>query len=124
MNFSRKKKTVAILELKKWGEHCGVKKKVGGPASDEFKERGVLGHLSFWSPRKCNLFGRLFAMLESMPLLCVVPPQKSLLLCRLWFYSCLRSSTEIKAFFTYKPFLHTSEKKALPPFLGVYSCFL
>jgi len=42
---------------------------------DGFRERRALGHLSFWAPRKCDLFGRLCEKCESMPLLCVVPPQ-------------------------------------------------
>ena len=65
---------------------------------DEFRERGTLGHLSFRAPSRCDLFGCLSEKRESMPLLCVAPPQKSLLLCQLWFYICLRYSTEIKAF--------------------------
>jgi len=27
----RMSSSVAILELKKWGDHCGTKEKVGGP---------------------------------------------------------------------------------------------
>ena len=42
---------------------------------DGFRERGDLGHLSFWGARKCDLFGHLCEKRESMPLFCVVPPQ-------------------------------------------------
>jgi len=45
---------------------------------DRFRECGALGHLSFWGPTQCDLFDRLSGKRESMPLLCVVRPQKSM----------------------------------------------
>jgi len=73
---------------------------VVGPR-DGFRERGALGHLSFGAPSRCDLSGCLSEKCERMPLLCVAPPQTSLLLCQLWFYICLKCSTEIKAFPTF-----------------------
>ena len=35
-----------------------------------FRERGALGHLSFWSPQRCDVFGHLPEKRESMHLLC------------------------------------------------------
>jgi len=66
-------------------------------ARDRFRERGALGHLSFWGPRKCDLFGRLSGKRERMPLLCVCAPSKVYILWfRLWFYDCLRSQHKLK----------------------------
>jgi len=65
-----------------------------------FRERGAI--LVFGAPHKCDLLGRLSEKRESMPFLCVVPPQKSIFCCAsFWFYNCVRSSTEIKAFPTF-----------------------
>jgi len=67
----------------------------------DLRSAGPQAILVFGVPLKCDLFGRLSEKREIMPLLCVVPSQKSLLLWRLWFSNCLRSSTEIKAFLTF-----------------------
>jgi len=56
-------------------QRCGVWTR------DGFRERWALGHLSFGAPSRCDLFGRLSEKRESMPFLCVVPPQKSIFCC-------------------------------------------
>jgi len=80
---------------------------VTSPLSNNVRHRAIMtpflepraSVLVFGAPRKSDLFGHLSEKRENMPILCVVLPEKYyLLLCRLWFYNCVGSSTEIKAF--------------------------
>ena len=86
-----------------------------------FRENGALGHLSFfWVSRKCDLFSRLSEKRESMPFLCVAPPEKFIFLCA-HFGSTIGFDLQQKL----KPFLHFSKKQmALQSLLGIYSSFL
>ena len=45
---------------------------------DAFRERGALGHISFWGPTREWPILSLSEKCESIPLLCVVPPQRHL----------------------------------------------
>jgi len=57
---------------------------------------------------------------ESMPLLCVGPPQR-FIVCGADF----RSTTALDLQQKLKPFLHSSlEQTAMRPFLGIYGCFV
>jgi len=68
---------------------------------DGFRERGALGHLSFWGPTQVwPIWPFVWKAWNYAPLVCSAL-WKSLLWCRLWFHNCLRSSTEIKAFPTF-----------------------
>jgi len=49
---------------------------ISDKSRDAVKERGARGHLSFSAPRRCDLLGSLSEKRESMPILCVVAPQK------------------------------------------------
>jgi len=72
------------------------------------------------APNRCDQFGRLSEKRESMPLLCVVPPQKSIFCCA-DFGSTFALDVQQKL----KPFLHSSkEQTALLSFLGIYSSFV
>jgi len=51
---------------------------VGFRAVTDLGSAGQLGHLSFGASRRCDLFSRLSEKRESMLLLCVVPPEKSI----------------------------------------------
>jgi len=81
---------------------------------------GPLAIVVFGVPRKCDLFGRVSKKRESMPLLCVVPRQKSIFCCA-EFGSTIALDFHQKL----KPFLHSSKKQmALQCFLGIYSSFV
>jgi len=87
---------------------------------DGFRQRGTLGHLSFGVPRRCDLFGHLSEKHESMHLLCVEPPQKSIF-CGADFGSTTALDLQQKL----KPFLHSSlEQMAIRSFLGIYGSFV
>ena len=58
-------------------------------------------------PRKCDLFGRLSEKRESMPLLCVVSPQKSIVCCA-DFGSTIALGLDLQQ--KLKPLLHSSKK--------------
>jgi len=89
-------------------------------ARDGFREREALGHLIvFGAPRRCDRFDRLSEKRESMPLLCAVPPPKSIFCCA-DFGSKIALDLQQKL----KPFLHSKEQMALRPFLGIYSPFV
>jgi len=69
---------------------------------DGFRERGALGHLSFWGPTQVwPIWPFVWKVWNYAPLFRSDPSKIYLLWCRLWFYVCLRSSTEIKAFPTF-----------------------
>jgi len=59
---------------------------------DGFRERGALGHLSFWGPTQVWPVWPFVWKAWKYAL-----SKLYLWLCSLWFYDCLRSSTEIKA---------------------------
>jgi len=66
---------------------------------DGFRERGALGHLSFWGPTQVwPIWPFVWKAWKYAPLMCSASSKFYLLLCRLWFCNCRRSSTEIKAF--------------------------
>jgi len=72
------------------------------------------------APSRCDQFARLSEKRESMPLLCVVPPQKSIFCCAYFgFTFALDVQQKVKLF------LHSSkEQMALRSFLGIYSSFV
>jgi len=68
---------------------------------DGFGKRWALGHLSFGCPKQVWPIWPFVWKAWKYASLMRSAPQKSLLLCRLWCYICLRCSTEIKAFPTF-----------------------
>jgi len=69
---------------------------------DGFRERGALGHLSFWGPTQVwHIWPFVWKAWKFASLMCSASSKIYLLLCRLWFCNCLRSSTEIRAFPTF-----------------------
>ena len=94
---------------------------------DGFRKRGALGHLTLEAPRRCDLFGRLSEKRESMPVLCVVPPQKSIFCCAdfgaVIGLDDLRSELDLQQ--KLKPFLHSSKEQiSLRSSLGIYDSFV
>jgi len=71
-----------------------------------FRKRGALGFLFFGVPSWHDLFGRLSEKRESMPFVCVVPPQKSIFCC-----ADYGSTIAVDLQQTLKPFLHSSKKQ-------------
>jgi len=66
---------------------------------DGFRERGALGHLAFWGPTQVwPIWPFVWKAWKYARFICGSSSKTYLLLCRLWFYNCVRSSTEIKAF--------------------------
>jgi len=77
---------------------------VGVGDRDGFRERGALVHLSFRGPKRVwPIWPFVWKAWTYAPLMCSAPSKIYLLLCRLWFYICLKYSTEIKAFLTFFP---------------------
>jgi len=71
-------------------------------------------------PSRCDLFGRLSEKPESMPLLCVVPPQNYIFCC-----ADFGSTSALNGQQKLKPFLHSFKAQmALRSFLGDYSSFV
>jgi len=69
---------------------------------DGFRERGALGHLSFWGPTQVwPIWPFVWKAWKYASLICSASSKFYLLLRRLWFCNCLRSSTEIEAFLTF-----------------------
>jgi len=69
---------------------------------DGFRERGALSHLSFWGPTQVwPIWPFVWKAWKSAPLVVSAPSKIYLLWIRPWFYICLRSSTDIKAFPTF-----------------------
>jgi len=89
-------------------------------AGTDLGSAGPYAILVLGAPSICDLFGRLSEKRESMPLLCVVPPQKSIFCCT-DFGSTFSLYVQQKL----KPFLDSSkEQMALQSFLGIYSSFV
>jgi len=67
--------------------------------TDGFRERRALGHLSFWVPTQVwPMWPFVWKAWKYAPHMCGPPSKIYFLLCRIWIYNCVRSSTEIKAF--------------------------
>jgi len=59
---------------------------------DGFRERGALGHLSFGGPKPMWLIWPfVWKAWKYAPFMSSAPSEIYFLLCRLWFYICLRS---------------------------------
>jgi len=59
---------------------------------DGFRERGALGHFSFWgSTQMWPIWSLVFKAWKYVPLTCNAPWNFCLLWCGLWFYDCLWS---------------------------------
>jgi len=86
---------------------------------DAFRERGALGRLSFWGPMQVLSVWLFVWKRESMPVLCVVPPQQSIF-CGADFGSTIAVDLQQKL----KTFLHSYEQIAIRSFLGIYSFFV
>jgi len=72
------------------------------------------------APSRCDLFGRLSEKSESMPLLCVVPPQNYIFCCA-DFGSTFALNVQQKL----KPFLHSFKAQmTLRSFLRIYGSFV
>jgi len=66
---------------------------------DGLRERGALGHLSFLGPTQVRpIWPFVWKAWKYATVACIVPSKIYLLLCRLWFYNYVRSSTEVEAF--------------------------
>jgi len=66
---------------------------------DGFRERGAQVHFSFWGPMPVwPIWPFVWKAWKYITIMCSVPSEIYLFLCRLWFSDCLRASTEIKAF--------------------------
>jgi len=77
---------------------------VGVRGRDGFMGRGALGHLSFRGPKQVwPIWPFVWKAWTYAPLMFSASSKIYLLLCRLWFYIGLKSSTEIKAFLTFFP---------------------
>jgi len=75
---------------------------VDNAIKDGFRYRWALGHHSLWGPTQVWLIWPfVWKAWKYAPLMCSAPSKIHLLWYRLWFYNCLRSSTEIKAFPTF-----------------------
>jgi len=82
-----------------------------GASRDGFRERRALGHCSFWGPMLVlPIWSLVLKTWKYPPLPCIIRSKFYLLWCRLWFYDCLKSATEIRAFPT---FLSTANVNAL-----------
>jgi len=67
------------------------------PCKNPFKVRGALGQLRFWGPTQVwPIWPFVWKAWKYAPFMCSAPSKVYLFLCRLWFYNCVRSSTEIK----------------------------
>ena len=78
---------------------------------DRFRERGALSHISFWGPMLVwPIWPLVLKTWKYAPLPCITPSKFYLLWWRLWFYDCIKSSTEIRAF---AAFLSTANVNAL-----------
>jgi len=59
---------------------------------DGFRQRGALGHLSFWGPMQVWAIGPfVWKAGKCAPRMCSAPSKTHILWCRLWLYDCLRS---------------------------------
>jgi len=59
---------------------------------DGFRQRGALGHHRFWGPAQVwPIWPFVWKAWKCAPRMCIAPSKNDLLLCRLWFYDCLRS---------------------------------
>jgi len=66
---------------------------------DGFRERGAVGHLCFSGPTQVwPIWLIVLKAWNYVPVMCNATSKFYRLWCRHWFYDCLRSSTEIKAF--------------------------
>jgi len=74
-------------------------------AGTDLGSAGPQAILVLGAPRKCDLFGRLSEKRESMPLLYVGPPEKSVFYCAN-FGSTIALDLQQKL----KPFLHSSKQ--------------
>jgi len=94
--------------------------KVGHRFRDGFRERGALGHLSFWGPMLVwPIWSLVLKTWKYAPLPCITLSKFYLLWCRHWFHDCLKSSTEIELL------LHSSQQQmSMRIFLEfvVFSC--
>jgi len=69
---------------------------------DGFRACGPLRHLSLWGAMQVwPIWPFVWKAWKYAPLIYSAPSKIYLLWCPLWFYVCLRSSTEIKAFPTF-----------------------
>jgi len=86
--------------LRVWHPRDGATCEKSDPSSrDGFRERGAVGHLSFWGPTQVwPIWSLVLKAWKYLPLTCNSLSKFYFLWCRLWLYDCLRSSTEIKAF--------------------------
>jgi len=70
-------------------------KQVSDEGRDGFRERGALRHLSFWGPTQVRpIWPFVWKYMKVSPLMGSAPTTIHLLWFRLWFWDCLKSSTE------------------------------
>jgi len=71
---------------------CWLVRGIWGVCRDGFRQRGALGHLSFWSPAQVwPIWPFVWKAWMCAPRMCGASSKIYLLLCRIWFYECLRS---------------------------------
>jgi len=62
---------------------------------DGFRQRGALRHLSFCGPAQVwPIWPFVWKAWKCVPRICSAPSKIYLLLCRPWFYDCLRSGSQ------------------------------
>jgi len=87
---------------------------------DGFRERGVLGHLSFWGPRKVwSIWPFVWKAWKCAPLMCTSPSKIYLLRCQLDSTIALDLQQKLKRFLN-----SSSEQMAMRSFIGIYSSFV